>query len=312
MNLVIVKCALCGKEFSRSVGRFNEAKKSGWKQYCSRECIMQPKIKRIVLKCENCNKKIERSFHQLSLHNYCSQSCAAIANNKKHHKRIAKVRTCLICKKQFQARRKYCSRKCRLKVLRSYTRHELIAIIKQAHKQFNRIPTKREIFSITNMCIRLFGSWNKAIIAAGLEPNRSHNQRMYKCARAKALDGHICDSISELIIDNWLTENNITHRRNVAYPETNHKADWGINLKEEIIFVEYFGLAQDSPRYERTIKEKKEMCRQYGIVLIEIYPQDLYYKGHIYKEKLKNKFKIIICQAGGTCTLDLHSPSVAP
>ncbi len=84
---------------------------------------------------------------------------------------------------------------------------------------------------------------------------------MYKRSRAKASDGHSCDSISELIIDNWLTENNISHQVDVLYPKTEHKADWSIETNREKVFVEYFGLAGDSARYDQTIKEKKNFVK---------------------------------------------------
>lgn len=88
-----------------------------------------------------------------------------------------------------------------------------------------------------------------------------------------ALDGHRCDSISEALVDNWLTRQSIPHDRNVPYPQTGHKADWGIGKR---FFVEYFGLASDSPRYDRSILAKRRLCKANNIRLIEIYPKDLY------------------------------------
>ncbi|MBI4160274.1 hypothetical protein HY504_03845 [Candidatus Wolfebacteria bacterium] len=143
---------------------------------------------------------------------------------------------------------------------------------------------------INDACIKLFGSWNNAIIAAGLQPNRSHSQRMYKRILTKALDGHYCDSISELLIDNWLYKNKILHERDVHYPKTHHKADWAVSIGSRKIFVEYFGLANDSPRYDRSIKEKKKLCHKNKISLISIYPKDLYPKT-FFEDNLKEKFK---------------------
>ncbi len=280
MNLVKVKCAFCGKEFFRSKGRFNEAKKIGWKQYCSWKCLSRDKIKRQVLVCENCGKRFERKVSGISPHNYCSHSCAAIVNNKKCPKRQAKLKVCANnkCNKQFRGSSKYCSKQCKREVLRTYSRQELIEIIKRATQELKRVPAKRELKKIARACEISFGSWNKAISAAGFHPNRSHNQRMYKCVNAKATDGHICDSVSELIIDNWLTKNEIPHERNMPYPKTNHKADWGINFKGKTIFVEYFGLAKDSPRYDRSVAKKKTLCCKHKIKLIEVYSWDLYPK----------------------------------
>ena len=129
---------------------------------------------------------------------------------------------------------------------------------------------------VSSACQRFFGSWNKAIIAAGLVVNRSDSQRMYKRTNTKALDGHSCDSISEALIDNWLFSHKISHQRDIVYPTTHHKADWAVDINGQRIFIEYFGLASDSPRYDRDINHKKELCKINGTPLIEIYPQDLY------------------------------------
>lgn len=141
-------------------------------------------------------------------------------------------------------------------------------------------------------CIRAFGSWNEALKKVGLEPHRSHSQRMYKRTNTIARDGHKCDSISEAIIDNWLSKHKVLHTRDVRYPSTGHKADWGVGNK---IFIEYFGLAKDSPRYDRSIKEKRKICEKNGIRLIEIYPNDLYPQEQL-NGKLANtlpKFQLI-------------------
>jgi len=92
------------------------------------------------------------------------------------------------------------------------------------------------------------------------------------------------------LIDNWLYDNNISHERDAHYPGTHHKADWEISIGSQKIFVEYFGLANDSPRYDRAIKEKRGLCYKNKISLMAIYPQDLYPKEFLEKN-LKNKFK---------------------
>ena len=57
--------------------------------------------------------------------------------------------------------------------------------------------------------------------------------------------------------------------------------------------MEYFGLANDSPRYDRAIRKKKGLCRKHKLRLIEIYPQDIYPKEYL-NDKLKDKFKNLI------------------
>ena len=298
MNLVKVKCAFCGREYFRQAGRVNEARKFGWNQYCSMECQKRARTTKVERKCGNpdCHKKVLRQLNQFKNSKsgfiFCSQSCAAIFNNKKclkgHAKIKPKLKTCLRCGKQFRKNKgnlKYCSIKCR-----RATPQQLLEIIKRTAQELKRVPARRELEGIATMCAKTFGSWNNAIAAAGLPPNRSHSQRMYKRTNTVALDGHLCDSVSEALIDNWLTENNISHERNVSYPETNHKADWKININGQAVFIEYFGLANDSPRYDRTTKKKQKLSQRYNFKLIEIYPQDLYPKEHL-DDKLKDKFR---------------------
>jgi len=297
MNLVKVKCAFCGKEFFREKGRYNEAKKFDWDQYCSRRCLSKDRIKKQVLFCENCGKSFMRKPSKISPHNYCSKSCAAIVNNKRYPKKHPKpkFRVCVKCGKQFRkstGNKKYCSIKCRREAER-HTPKEILGIIKDTAQRLGRIPARRELREIDIACRKFFGSWNNAIIAAGFKPNRSHSQRMYKRIKTRALDGHLCDSVSEALVDNWLTKNNISHERDVSYPNTNHKADWGISVGRKKIFVEYFGLANDSPRYDRAIKRKKGLCRKHKLKLIEIYPQDIYPKRCL-DDKLRDKFRELI------------------
>jgi len=298
MNLVKVKCAFCGKEFFRSKGRFNEAKKFRWKQYCSWKCLSRNKIKRKVLYCENCGKHFSRAPNDISPHNYCSHSCAMIVNNKRYSRRRLKpvLKICAKCGEQFKkstGNKKYCSMRCRNEAER-YAPNELLNIIKNTFKKLGRVPARREILKgADKACAKSFGSWNNAVSAAGFTPNRSHDNRMYKRANAKALDGHLCDSISELLIDNWLYKNNISHERDAHYPGTHHKADWAIIIGKQKIFVEYFGLANDSPRYDRAVKEKERLCGKHKISLISIYPKDLYPKNFL-EDNLKEKFEKVI------------------
>ena len=289
-----VFCKNCKKPIYRNIGRFNENLKFGWHFYCSRRCEYRYKTRRRKLICENCGKSFERELSQISSHNYCSQSCAAIMNNKKYPKTrrtIMLMLTCINCGEKYRKSKKnikYCSIACRRKA-EQRTPEELIKIIKETAKKLKRVPARRELEKIVKPCIKIFGSWNNAVLAAGFIPNRSHDNRMYKRASAKALDGHLCDSVSELLIDNWFIKNKIKHERNISYPDTNHRADWAIFIEGHRIFIEYFGLANDSPRYDRAIKVKEILCKKQNISLMAIYPQDLY-RGYL-DINLKNKFK---------------------
>lgn len=230
----------------------------------------------LQLQCENCGKEFSRLQSAKSEHNYCSRSCSATVNNKRYPKRPAPPKFCGSCGKKFNktATSIYCSVECRFTGQQKHTKKNILLNIKEAAKKLGRVPVKRELPLLADAAFRLFGSWNAAVKIAGLEPHRSDDNRMYRRTRTQARDGHVCDSVSEAIIDNWLHQNKISHTRAARYPTTNHKADWAV--QDGKIFVEYFGLAKDSPRYDREIKLKKSLCQKNAIKLVEIYPSDLY------------------------------------
>jgi len=294
-KFIKVKCKNCSKIFLKDKGHYKENLKFGHNFYCSRECESKYKTrKRRILKCENCGKEFRRAVSAISPHNYCSYFCAAIINNRKRPERGAKTIECENCGKKFKKwvlrNKKYCSRAC-LANAKFYTAEKLLKIIKTTARQLKRTPARREVSrGVDKACVRFFGSWNNAVSTAGFTPNRSHDNKMYKRANAKAIDGHLCDSISEVLIDNWLHKNNIRHEKDVPYPGTKHKADWQIMSKNQKIFVEYFGLANDSPRYDRSVNEKRALCKEKNISLIGIYPKDLYPKIYL-DNNLKNKFE---------------------
>lgn len=286
-----VRCTTCKKSFSKDIGHINENLKLGHNFYCSKICESKRKNKQKFLICENpnCDKSFLRMPNDILEHNYCSRSCAAKVNNLRYPK--WPKRYCTECGTEFKNRdSEYCSLKCGYmqngKKTLKYAKEEPINLIRKYFKKNNRVPARRDLPLLASCTRYYFDSWNNAIIAAGLTPNRSHDHRMYRRIITKANDGHLCDSVSEALIDNWLTKNKILHERNTPYPNTNHKADWGI--KGDKIFVEYFGLAKDSPRYDRSIRKKKKLCQKFKIKLIEIYPRDLYPK-----ISLENKLKTL-------------------
>ncbi|MFH1894453.1 MAG: hypothetical protein ABH813_00920 [Patescibacteria group bacterium] len=295
MEFVKVNCKNCGKVFLKDKRHYKENQELKHNFYCSIKCESTYKRRRRrTLACENCGKSFLRQPSDLSPHNYCSQSCAAIINNKNRPERGAKTIKCKNCgikfKKWISNNKKYCSLKCR-KEAECYTPKELLNIIKNTFKKLGRVPARREMLKGSDKaCLKFFGSWNNAVIAAGFEPNRSHSDRMYKRIITKASDGHLCDSASEAIIDNWLLKNNIPHKRDSFYPGTHYKADWEITLENQKIFVEYFGLANDSPRYDRAVGKKKNLCQKNNIPLIEIYSKDIFPRNFL-ESNLKGKFK---------------------
>ena len=84
MKYIKVLCEQCGKEFQREKGRYNEAVKRNWKQFCSHKCMTMDRTKAQEVLCKFCGKKFikEFSFIKNNPNHFCSSSCAATFNNK--------------------------------------------------------------------------------------------------------------------------------------------------------------------------------------------------------------------------------------
>jgi hypothetical protein len=128
----------------------------------------------------------------------------------------------------------------------------------------------------------VFGSWLNALIKAGiLEDGLRETPRGTQCL---AKDGHVCLSLGEKSIDDYLFDNAIPHSKEDHYPQSNLRSDFTVKG----VFIEYFGLAGNE-KYDKKTKEKKDICRRNNIPLIAIYPRDLVNIG-----TLKKKLGILI------------------
>jgi hypothetical protein len=114
----------------------------------------------------------------------------------------------------------------------------------------------------------LFGSWFAALIAAGLLENEA--RRLQRGTQCLATDGHVCFSLGEKTIDDFLHANRIQHKKEPHYPVGNFRADFVANS----VFIEYLGLTGDR-EYDLKTREKQRLCKEHGIKLIAVYPADL-------------------------------------
>jgi len=120
-----------------------------------------------------------------------------------------------------------------------------------------------------------FGSWFKALAETGALPDGVLTTA--RGMRCLAHDGHICHSLDEQRIDDWLSVHHLAHEREPIYPHhtslnptRKRRADW----KVQDTFIEYFGLVGDQ-NYEKKMDEKIFLAQELMIDLIAIYPSDL-------------------------------------
>jgi hypothetical protein len=117
-----------------------------------------------------------------------------------------------------------------------------------------------------------FGSFFAALVKAGVLPDGSRRMRLGTVTLAK--DGHLCLSLVERRIDDFLTTHRVVHSKEISYPSCDLRTDWEIMTPSGgRVFVEYFGLLGDV-RYRRKAKVKRELAATHGIQLIELTPKD--------------------------------------
>ncbi|HIG94460.1 MAG: hypothetical protein QT05_C0025G0004 [archaeon GW2011_AR13] len=131
-----------------------------------------------------------------------------------------------------------------------------------------------------------FGNWLRVLILAGvLEGYVRKTARGTFCI---AEDGHLCLSMKEKAIDDWLSKNSFNHEKEPKYPRDeefnpnqNMRGDW----KVENYYIEYFGLA-GSEDYDKKSEIKRKLCSKYKINLIEIHEKDI--------SNLDKKLKVLL------------------
>ncbi|GEM_PF-717675 len=122
--------------------------------------------------------------------------------------------------------------------------------------------------------VEKFGSWLQALILAGVLENGT--QRTGRGIRSIANDGHVCNSLAERTIDDWLSAHRIQHEKEPEYPyhmylnTTKMRADWQVRD----IMIEYAGLMSE-PSYAAKIKAKQELANEFHLQIIVIEPQDI-------------------------------------
>ncbi|MGB2964481.1 MAG: hypothetical protein WBB69_10905 [Anaerolineales bacterium] len=140
---------------------------------------------------------------------------------------------------------------------------------------FKRKPTTKRIKE-------LFGSWLNALIQAGVLEDGT--RKTSRGIQTIAKDGHICLSLGEKTIDEFLYENGIHHEKEPRYPEGNFRGDFKVGTA----FIEYFGLT-GNPEYDAKTKEKIRLCEKHNITLVALYPEDL-----ISQKRLENKLSVFV------------------
>ncbi len=120
----------------------------------------------------------------------------------------------------------------------------------------------------------VFDTWINACVEAELlDRVASRSSRGIRCI---ARDGHVCNSLGEKAIDDWLYSRAIEHSKEPPYPYHSTlnpfqmRADWKVGNT----LIELWGMIGD-PDYDATIQRKKAVAEHFGLSLIEVTPIDI-------------------------------------
>lgn len=175
-----------------------------------------------------------------------------------------------------------------------YTDEELLGYIKQHYADTAEQATV-EIFREHDDLYpdpinyqRRFGSWDNAMIQAGMHLNSGMRGK-----RSIADDGHHCDSIRERIVDDFLYKHGIAHERNVLYPRHSQFNQLGLRQCDFLlrdhegnpVFVEYAGM--NTLEYLTVLEEKQMLAKVESLRLIIVKPKDLKTLSIILREWIK-------------------------
>ncbi|MBI5195023.1 MAG: hypothetical protein HZA10_01730 [Nitrospirae bacterium] len=128
-----------------------------------------------------------------------------------------------------------------------------------------------------------FGSFFAALVKSGILPEGTKKMKIGTMVLAK--DGHVCLSLAEKDIDDFLYFLNIGHKKEVSYPNSNYRTDWEIVWNQKKYFIEFFGL-MNIREYANKAKQKTALAALNNIELISIYPETNW------KELIKKIFKL--------------------
>ncbi|EKD43000.1 MAG: hypothetical protein ACD_72C00508G0003 [uncultured bacterium] len=250
--------------------------------------------------CTQCSKRILLRNHSAvnpNGHNFCNHHCAASFTNRNRitrltiSKQIRKTRSSKC--KRYKCTNKigienriYCSNKCRKAFyLEDNIKFEETTImkVKKFMKDNGRLPVKREFVKGYKRICLVFGTWNNLIKSAGFEPNPVMFAKKYI-----SNDGHKCDSLSEKIVDDWLSAREIPHMVKEKYPWNNGMT---VDFKVGDYWIELFGLTGQLESYDRLMKIKIKKVKKYNLNLISLFLSDIFPHNHL-EAKLNHLAKI--------------------
>ena len=103
-------------------------------------------------------------------------------------------------------------------------------------------------------------------------------------------NGDICLSMVELMVTDFLIDNNINYCKEELYKDVFDIQDFGTKRMDwrliDNTVIEYFGM-MNNKEYKEAALEKINLCKKYNINLIELYPENIKDLKDILKKHIK-------------------------
>ena len=141
----------------------------------------------------------------------------------------------------------------------------------------NRTDLFRHVYKMRSYkdYIEMFSSWFRALVESGIIADGAI--KMARGIKCLALDKHLCLSLLEKQVDDWLFFNKIEHSIEPKYPKHdiyNPNMLMRADFLVKDVFIEVWGLKGIKP-YEMKIEKKRKLVKEKLLKLIEIEPQDI-------------------------------------
>lgn len=162
------------------------------------------------------------------------------------------------------------------------TDEEILEGIIRLSEEIGDIPTQRDITeceylpSLSRLASS-FGTFRKTLIEAGFD------EKEIRGKVRTTNNSNVCYSRYELLFCKTLENRKIKFEKDVKYEDyvsnlgKRYTCDFVAEIDEQTYFIEVFGITNSSS-YDKRTEEKIRLCKENGLKLIEIYPEDIWGK----------------------------------
>lgn len=166
------------------------------------------------------------------------------------------------------------------KSIKWYDKEQILEDLENAIKEHGRVPMIVELqnwgLPSDKTFSRYFGSFTKACEEIGVE-RPCYSKVLFSDGVFYDLNNNCCLSRTELLISNFLIENNFNIEKEYYYNNIipveecgNKRFDWKIGDK----YIEFFGL-EGYREYSKNSKKKIQLCEKYNVSLLALYTPDI-------------------------------------